>query len=373
MNALVVAALLASASTPPVEAPYPLDAVVRRYGESFVAGKPYLATVIAISTPAGRRVWGFGGIERDGQRVAPDGDTLYEIGSITKTFTGTLLADLADEGKVSLDDPVRKYLPEDWSIPRRDGREITLLQLATHSSSLPRMPPGFLTHTVLTLSVNDPYSEYRANDLAYALGQIELEQPIGSQVAYSNLGVGLLGFALARADGRSNIDELFDSRLLTPLGLDDTTFTLSDEQRTRLAPPFSETGWPANTWHFDCLKACGGLRSTADDLLTYAEAVFAGGDAPLQPAFQLAMQPFRPTCEAERAIGLGWIVQPLRVPRGQPECRLIWHNGGTGGYAAFLGLLPERRSAIVVLSNSTGAVDPVLTKPVVTALLRELR
>src|SRR5690606_6769606 len=136
---------------------------------------------------AGREIWGFGRIERGDSKSVPDGDTLYEIGSITKSFTGTLLADLALDETVTLDDPVRKYLPDDWSMPARDGREISLLQLSTHTSSLPRLPPGFTAHMLLTFSPHDPYSRFGPEDLRIALEQIELKRPIGNRVEYSNL------------------------------------------------------------------------------------------------------------------------------------------------------------------------------------------
>ncbi|MDQ3331012.1 MAG: beta-lactamase family protein [Planctomycetota bacterium] len=367
--------MLATAAAASVEAPQPLDAIVRRHAGPFVAEKPYLATVIGVTTPYGRRVWGFGGIERDGERVTPDGKTVYEIGSITKTFTGSLLADLAREGKVEIDDPVQKHLPADWTMPTRDGRQISLLHLTTHTSSLPRLPPGFGPFMVLTASVNDPYSRYESENLRLSLSQIELDRPIGSRHEYSNLGVGLLGEALAHAAQEPDSAALFESRLLHPLGMTDTNFDPTEEQLSRLAPPFKANGTAAHIWHFKCLKSCGGLRSTADDLLTYAEAALGRTETSLKPAFDVAMQPWRQTCEGERAIGFGWYVQPMDLPRktngASRSGRLIWHGGATGGYRTFLGLLPECDSAIVVLSNSTESVDPALTWPVMKAIARE--
>lgn len=373
MNALFLSALVAALPSPSVEAPLPLDAFVRRHAERFVADKPHLAVVIAISTPLGRRVWGFGGIEHDGRRVPPDGRTLYEIGSITKTFTGTLLADLVGDGTVALDDPVRKYLPPDWTVPTRDGRDITLLHLTTHTSSLPRMPPGILPLVIFAGTSQDPYAGYGRENLRLTLWQMELSRPIGSKYEYSNLGVGLLGDTLARVAGEPDAAPLFQKRLLAPLGLSDTTFEPTEEQLARLAPPFQANGWKAYNWHFDCLKSCGGLLSTADDLLTYAEAALGRTDTPLKPAFELATQPWRQTCEGERSVGLGWFTQPLEEGDGSPVSpgRLIWHGGGTGGYRTFIGLLPERDTAVVILSNSAEAVDPVLVSPVVGAVMRE--
>ena len=368
----------------PIEAERPqeassLDAIVRRVGARFVEGHPERAVVVAVTTPRGRRVWGFGSIDRGGVRTPPDGHTLYEIGSVTKTFTGTLLADLAREGIVHIDDPVRKHLPDGWPMPTRDGREITLLHLTTHTSSLPRMPPGFGAFLLLTLAPNDPYANYREENLRLTLSQVELDRPIGSRLEYSNLGVGLLGVALANAADAESVEALFESRIARPLGLTDTAFESADD---RLAPPFTAEGSTAHTWRFDCLKACGGLRSTADDMLTYAEAAAVGrSDTPLRAAFERAAQPWRQTCDGDQAIGFGWYTQPLGVdetskpesPDGGPRtpARLVWHGGATGGYRAFLGLLPEHGSAVVVLSNSTAAVDPALTWPTIRAIVRE--
>ncbi len=363
-----------SPTTTPLEAPLPVEHIVRRHGEDFVAEKPFLATVIGITTPAGRSVWGFGLIERDGVRTTPDGRTLYEIASITKTMTGTLLADLVLEGRVQVDDPIASHLPSEWTMPMLAGRHISFLHLTTHTSSLPRMPPGFDPFLILTTSVNDPFSRYEDENLRLTLSQLELDRPIGSRYEYSNLGAGLLGRALTFAAEEESTTALFESRLLRPLEMHDTSFEPNDEQLTRLAPPFEAEGDAAHSWHFASLKACGGLRSTADDMLSYADAALGRTPTPLKPAFEMATQPWRQICEGERSIGFGWFVQPTDLPSapdGKPRAgQLIWHNGATGGYRSFLGLMPERGCAIVVLSNSTESVDPALTWPVMKAMAR---
>lgn len=370
MSPLYAAMLvLTTISVPdPVEAPHPVDLLVNRLGKTYVDKMPY-SLVIGVSTPHGRQVWGFGQVEIEGRTQTPDEDTIYEIGSITKAITGTLLADLTLAGKVQLDDPVGKHLPSDWPMPRRDGREISLLHLSTHTSSLPRMPPGIGPFLLLTGSVNDPYSKYQEENLQITLSQVELDRPIGSQFEYSNLGVGLLGVALANAAGQQDSAVLFSTRICEPLGLGDTTFTPSEEQLKRLAKPFDSTGDDAHSWHFACLKSCGGLRSTVNDMLTYAEAATGRTDSTLRPAFQLAMQPWRQTCEGDRSVGLGWFVQPLSI-ESNSTTRLVWHNGATGGYRSFLGVVPEHHVAIVALANSTRPVDPQFTLPILKAVLR---
>lgn len=377
MQNLMLVLVAVTPGAAPVEAPLPVEVVARRHGEAFVADKPFLATVIGVTTPAGRCVWGFGGIECDGKRIPPDGKTLYEIASITKTMTGTLFADAVRRGSVRVDDPVVSQLPDEWVMPTLADRQISFLHLTTHTSSLPRMPPGFTPFLVLTASLNDPYSRYEDENLRTTLSQVELERPIGSRYEYSNLGAGLLGRALAFAAHEESTASLFENRLLDPLGMHDTCFDPTDEQLARLAPPFKADGEPAHTWHFASLKACGGLRSTADDMLLYAEAALGRTETPLKPAFEMAMQPWRQICEGERAIGFGWFVQPTNlasVPDGRKrEGQLIWHSGATGGYRSFLGLMPEWGCAIVVLSNGTESVDPALTWPVMKAMARIYR
>jgi len=374
---LMLVMLTVAPAAPPVEAPLPVDEVVRVHGDAFVADKPFLATVIGITTPAGRSVWGFGGIERDGERTSPDGRTLYEIASITKTMTGTLLADLVLEGRVRVDDPIESHLPDGWIMPTLADRQVSFLHLATHTSSIPRMPPGFTPFLMLTASRNDPYSKYEDENLRITLSQLELDRPIGSRYEYSNLGVGLLGRTLAFAAAEESTTGLFQKRLLAPLGLHDTCFDPTEEQLARLAPPFKSDGEAAHSWHFASLKACGGLRSTADDMLQYAEAALGRTPTSLTPAFAMAMQPWRQICEGERSIGFGWFVQPTNLPSAPDgktrQGQLIWHNGATGGYRSFLGLMPERGCAIVVLSNSTDSVDPALTWPVMKAMARIYR
>lgn len=364
-------AVTALTAPDPVEAPHPVDALVNRLGTAYVEKMPY-SLVVGVSTPRSRQIWGFGQVECEGKKQVPDGKTLYEIGSITKAITGTLLADLALAGEVQLDDPVSKHLPSEWMMPTRDGRAISLLHLTTHTSSLPRMPPGMAPFLLLTGTVKDPYSRYQEENLRVTLSQVKLDRPIGSQFAYSNLGVGLLGVALANATGEKDPADLLSKRILKPLGLADTTFTPSGEQLRRSAKPFDAAGGDARSWHFACLKTCGGLRSTVGDMLTYAEAAMGRQESNLLPAFEFAMQPWRQTCEGERSVGLGWFVQPLTVDHdsGRTTTRLVWHNGATGGYRSFLGVVPEHNVAIVALANSTRPVDPQITLPILKAILR---
>lgn len=296
--------------------------------------------------------------ERDGstrvvgrarEGAVPDGRSLHEIGSVTKTFTSLLLADGAVRGEWSLDTPVRDLLPPGTRVPARDGVEITLAHLATHTSGLPSLPVPAVRGSVEMLRGRDPYRNLTPEGLLEALGRARLRRTPGSgTVHYSNLGVGVLGQALAHATGTSYGD-LVQQRVCAPLGLVDTATDdrLSDEQRSRLVPGHRRRSAPAAPWPLAGMPGAGALRSTVDDLLVYLEAQLDPASTPLGEAVRLTQ---RPRVTRGQTIGLGW----LRHDR--PD-HLWWHNGGTGGYRSFAGFVPAERVAVVVLSNHARSVD----------------
>lgn len=324
----------------------------------FLKDKPYLALVVGITQPEGHKVFGYGQATLDGKQQPPDGTTIFEIGSITKIFTGTLLADLVRSGVVRLDDPVQRYLPDNFAVPRRDDRSISLLHLATHTSSLPVQPPTIGLIALLSKDPANPYGEYNEARLRQTLADLKLSRPIGGRFEYSNLGVGLLGHALAHAAKAKSYEGLLIQRLVNPLGLADTRLRLSDEQNKRLAPAHNNDGKRTSPWTFACLEACGGLRSTAHDMLLFSDAAMGRRKTPLDEAFRMAQQPWRDTGLGpigDQSIGLCWFRETLPLSKG--KLTWLWHNGGTGGYRSFLGLVPEKGLAVVLLANSPHSLD----------------
>ena len=278
--------------------------------------------------------------------VALDGNTVFEIGSITKVFTASLLADMAARGEVKLDDPVAKYLPSMVRMPSRNGRQITLLDLATQSSGLPRMPSNFKPR-----DENNPYSDYTVAEMYAFLSGYELPRDVGAQYEYSNLGVGLLGHALALRAGKT-YEALLTERILKPLGMNDTRIILSEAGKARLARGHTAAGVPTANWDLQTLAGAGALRSTANDLLKFLAANLDSASKPLGPV--LATTRFaRRDLDPQMKIGLNWhILTAFQRP-------LIWHNGGTGGYRSFIGLDPARERGVVVLSNQSVAPDDI--------------
>lgn len=269
--------------------------------------------------------------------------SIFEIGSISKVLTTVLLADMVGRGEVALDDPVRKHLPAGVSVPAWQGREITLLDLATATSGLPSLPDAPLDPT-------NPYAAFRAADLHAWLGRYALTRAPGSAYEYSNVGMGLLGHALAHRLGMS-YEAAVIARILDPLGMRETRITLTPALRARLAPPHDGDLEPSQAWDFDVLAGAGGWRSTIGDMLRLLDAVRRPPATPLGRAIALATVSRRPTGVPALSIGLGFHVAE------KDGARIVWHNGETGGYHSFLGVDGARGGNVVILSNSTRDID----------------
>lgn len=276
--------------------------------------------------------------------VAP-GKVIFEIGSISKVFTGLLLAQAVIDKRVRLDATLREALGAKQVFADEKVAGITLLQLATHTSGLPRLPDNGLD----ALDLTDPYAHYDRAALDAYLAAAKLEGAPPFPTEYSNLGMGLLGDVLARVYGRT-WEDLVVEFIAAPLGLQDTRVTLNEAQQRRLAPPYTD-GERVQPWTFQAMAGAGALRSTAEDLLKFGQALAQPGRTPLKEAIELAVQP--------RAGGeTGLALQLLKV-RGQNS---YWHNGGTGGFSSWLSVKPAIGQVVVVLiNNGSLAAEAVLS------------
>ncbi len=287
---------------------------------------------------------------RSAEGPAPDAETLFEIGSVTKVFTGVLRADMHLRGEVSLDDPLSRHLPDPR--PAWRYREPTLRELATHRSGLPNTPRPLhrreLAHA-LGWRERDPWADVSGEHYRRLVARESPRRAPGTGFRYSSMAVGLLGDALARRAGRS-YEELLTERVLQPLGMTSTSVTVPPERADRLLPGHSPRGRPRPPLQ-DLLPAGGSLRSDAADLTRFLAACLSPPDGPVGAALRLAQQPhvhMRKRCQ----IGLCWIRSTYRR-----DLQVVWHNGGTWGFTAFAGFAPERGAAAVVLSNTARGVD----------------
>ena len=318
---------------------------VAQLGEEYLAQRPHGALVIGVLQQDKGYIVGLGQAS-PAQTNPPDGQTIFELGSITKVFTGVTLAKLVDDGVVRLDDPIGKYLPEGVVAPQKNGHEITLGELATHTSGLPRLPDNLDTSPANAIN---PYASYHATNLYQSLATVQLSHEPGKVSDYSNYGFGLLGHLLELKTGLP-YETLITRTICEPLGLSNTVIHLSPEQLTRLAPGHDAQGDIVSNWDFDALAGCGAFRSDASDLLNFLSANLKTNSAPIYQALAEARK-FH-LKKFSGGIGLGWqIEEPV-------EDRVVyWHNGGTGGYIGFIGFDRKNQAGIVILSNYGDAMS----------------
>lgn len=280
-----------------------------------------------------------------------DENTLFELGSITKVMTANLLAQLADEGVVALDDSVNLYLPAALQAPQWEP--VTLANLATHSAGLPRLPQNLgLLSVIFSGSVNNPYAHYDVAKLYEGLSKVKVGE-VGGAAEYSNLGAGWLGTILSQATGEPYA-ELARERLFMPMGM--TTATMSGWANDNIAPPLDSSGREVSNWDFDALAGAGAARGSLQDALAFLRASMGACDAAVTDrvarANCLTQQATGHRLSDNTETGLGWLLST------RPGGTAVWHNGGTGGYRTFLGFNPENKTGIILLSND-GNLDEV--------------
>src|SRR5215469_16997978 len=261
-SAMMIARTAAFAQPPvPQTSPVPSDAEIRKILADRVGAENLgIGIVVGVIDAKGRRVVSYGSLAKDDKRPL-DGDAIFEIGSMTKVFTSLVLMDMARKGEVSVTDPVSKYLPATVKVPERNGKKITLQDLATQSSGLPRMPNNFSPKDPL-----NPYADYTPERLYAFLSGYELTRDIGSQFEYSNLGVGLLGHALSLRAG-VGYEAMVKAHVLAPLEMNSTGVVLTPGMKARLAAGHGPGLEPVPNWDIAALAGAGALRSSANDML----------------------------------------------------------------------------------------------------------
>jgi len=288
--------------------------------------------VVGIVDEHGLRVISHGKMDGATSRDV-DGDTVFEIGSITKVFTGLLLQDMVERGEMKLDDPVQKYLPDTVKLPAYHGKQITLLHLATHTSGLPRD-----VDNVSPVSWRNPGAGYTVGQFYDFLSHCELQREPGARRSYSNLGVDLLGHAIALKAGK-DYETLVEERICRPLGMNSTRVIVPPELKSRLAIGHAMPGAPLPGTDFSVFPGAGGLRSTANDLLKFISAYMGLTPSPLAALMEKAKEPHSlESGETQRLVWSG-------------DGTVFEHSGLTFGFMSDLAFNPGKRRGIVILSN----------------------
>ena len=338
----LVTGLVGAQATPGVGThAFPSDAEIRRIlaqrVDALSTGGDGIGIVVGVVGPQGRRVIAYGHMSQGSARV-PDGNTVFEIGSVGKTLTALLLADMVRRGEVALADPVAKYLPR-WNIPSRSGRAITLLDLATHTAALPFMPEQS------TAARRAPAAPYTVSDLRRFLAGYELPYDAGTTWEYSSVGYWLLGEALASRAG-AEFTSLLRARVIAPLKLADTGFVISPKMNANLAAGHDAALQPAPALStlpvYSLMPAAGaGLFSTVTDLSTLLAVAMGYERSPLAAALTTAVTTRRPVALDGDEQALGWTV----IGKGNDQ--LVLRDGGTLGYASCVVWHPMTRVGVV--------------------------
>ena len=295
--------------------------------------------VVGIVDENGSKVVSCGKMD-NGTDQEVNGDTLFDIASITKPFTGLLLQDMIERGEMKLDDPVQKYLPASVKMPARNGKQITLLHLVTHTSGLPH-----IAENLNPKRPDQPFADYTVEELNTFLSNYQLTSDPGAKFQYSSLGAGLLGLVIALKAG-SDYESLVVDRICRPLKMDSTRITLTPELKSRFATGHNQVGEAVLSWDRATQLGGSALRSTANDMLKFLSANLGLAPSSLTPIMEKT-HTLRLDQTLGMDFGLAWI-----ITRWPQEREIIWHAGGAPGYVTFAGFDKDRRRGVVILSSS---------------------
>jgi len=330
---------------------------------------PHVSIVVGIITPNGTQVYGYGNISKANSTIV-NGNTIFDIASITKVFTTTLLDDMVKQGLVRLDDPIEKYLPATVKVPTYNRHKITLEDLATHTSGLPDFPAGWIRNRT-----------YTTQQVYNFLSNTQLQSEPGTKANYSDFGMGLLGHILSIRAGVPYA-QLVKDRIFSVLGMDSTgiamnstAITLSDALKSRLAK--GHIGGKEINLEFipEEIQGAGALYSTANDLLKYLAAniglIHTNINDIIQATHQIRHEyPKAPTLHFSSAsnkslsasyVGLGWFIDT------NLGSEVIQHSGGIDGYSSFVGFNPTKQEGIVLLCSCETNDMP---SPVIESLIK---
>lgn len=302
--------------------------------------KKGVGLVVGVIDDQGSRVITYGVADKT-SKIKVDGDSIFEIGSVTKLFTSLLLADMVEKGELKLTDPVAMYLPQDLKMPTRSGKQITLIDLANHISGLPQWPDNMPMKDPL-----NPAADYTVAQMYEFLSRFQLTRDIGEKEEYSNIGVGLLGHALSLRAGK-DFDTLVKERITQPLKMEETSVAMTPKMKAHLASPHNPEGERVKNWDLPAIPGAGALHSSVNDMLKFLAANMHPEKTPMARAIQGMQKPFPDT----PATHLAWSVY------SKYGITIFKHSGSTYGYKSIVLFDQSGRRGIVILSNSGDVVD----------------
>jgi len=290
--------------------------------------------IVKDGSPVVAKAFGLADVEAN---IKADANTVYQLGSVTKMFTGHVLASLIDEGKISISDTLATYFPDSLNFPvSPTGQIVTIKEIATHSSEFPRYP--------FNLEREDPHpiKGYTYEQMLEGISNVEIDTLIGTRYSYSNFGFGVLGAAMENHTGQS-LPALMDSRIFSKYEMKNSSLVFKEEFAKKLATPYLETQPPLKTepWEMGKLAAAGNVFSTVNDLNKLMIGMLNNSE------INTIQQKQYFSINETWSYGLGCFI----VYSEKQNTQLIYHGGDIDGYASSLTLYPEYGLGVVILTN----------------------
>lgn len=325
----------------------PTEAFINSLANGYINQKNTASLSIALFHENAYKTFFYGETAK-GSATPPTEDSMYEIGSLTKLFTATILAELANKKKVNLESSITKFLPD--SVASNPAlKAITLKSLANHTSGLPRLADNW--NTGANYSKLNPYAGYDKAQLYSFLKNYKPGDIAEGEYEYSNVGFGLLGELIAVISGKSYMENVQEF-ILTPLQMLNTTDVADTKKEQVLLPVYDAQGKQVPAWSFQAMLAAGGLKSSSRDMMLFAIEQFKMTKTDLQYAMALTRQ-FTAFGPSNMDMGLAWHMSML------DGMIYFHHTGGTGGSSSYIGISPDTKTALIILSNSAISVDQI--------------
>lgn len=273
----------------------------------------------------------------------PNNNTIYEIGSISKTFTGYLLAQSINSKKINLDDDIRNYMVAKYPNLEFEGKPILIKHLVNHTSTLPRLPANLDQQP--NFDIENPYANYSKEMISKYLQELVLKAQPGITQEYSNLGMALLAIILENKY-RKTYNALLKTYITLPLKMKNTFENVPKQQKVNFATGYSASGVEVKHWDLVNFVGAGGIKSTIQDMILYLQENMSGINSNIVLSHELTFE------SDKQSTGFAWMVNKMK-----DNNTFIWHNGGTGGFTSFCGFIKEKQTGIVILNNSANSVD----------------
>ena len=318
-----------------------LDSIIEKTVSDFMLSPQNSGLSIGIIKDSTTFFYNYGETELD-NKTLPTKNTLYEIGAITKTFCGLLLACAVSENKIKLEDDIRLYLPNKYANLELNKQFIQLKNLANHTSGLPSLPDNIASQ--INYEPLNPYKNYNKQLLFDFLKTVQLNNEPGQICEYSNLGMALLGIILENIYEKT-FEELVQEKICISNSMQTTLVNLTSAQQAILASGYNSNGQKTPHWGLGAFVAAGGLKSSSNDLINYLRYNINESDSATRLAHQI-------TFNYGSTIGLGWQIITTKFNQ-----QLIWHNGATYGFSSFCAFIKKQKVGVVILSNSANSVD----------------